>query len=219
MKIKGFKIPPGTWLSDDLAEYEIKDCLGRGWEAECYTCIEAFSDGLRTIKIFESSEGLEEEMFCQYAYKLEKLNNVPGIIRFYHAGYWKKYDSWFLILENVSGQNLKAYEKKLSIFQTLKVIRQLFQTLAMAHQIGVCLGDLHSENILINGDLSTTVIDIAMEVDYSEEAVREDVFAVCQLFYELCRDTVPNDLKRIIPMENSQKASATDILGKLMGLY
>jgi hypothetical protein len=69
MKIKGFKIPPGTWLSDDLAEYEIKDCLGRGWEAECYTCIEAFSDGLRTIKIFESSE-LEEEMFCQYANKL-----------------------------------------------------------------------------------------------------------------------------------------------------
>ena len=161
MKIKSFKIPVGTWLSDNLAEYQINDCLGRGWEAECYSCVEGFSDGSRVIKVFESSE-LEEKLFCQYAFKLEKLNqaNVPGVIRFYHAGYWKKFDSWFLILEKVNGVDLKVYKKRLSVFQALKVVRQLFFTISKAHQICVCFGDLHEENILINKlDFSTTIID------------------------------------------------------------
>lgn len=146
---------------------------------------------------------------------------MPGIIRFYHAGYWKQYNSWFLILENVSGQNLKAYEKKLSVFQALKIVRQLFQTLAMAHQTRVCIGDLHSENILVNGDLSTTVIDIAMEIEFSKDNETEDITAVCELFYELCRDTVPKDLKKIIPSDEKtiEDTSAAKILDDIERLY
>jgi len=172
------------------------------------------------LKIFDSSE-LEEELFANYAYKLEQLTQagVPGIVRFYHAGYYEKIDSWFLITEYINGVELKAYDKQLNLFHALKVFQNILKTVSMAHKGGICFGDIHSENILIDADLSTSIIDIAMEIEYSIENVTEDITAVCQTFYNLCKDDVPAELKRIISVDNAERFSASEILSDLRKLY
>lgn len=221
-KIKSFKLKKGSWFRSDMAEYHVDGVLGRGWEGEVYSVREGYTDGRRALKIFDSSDGLEEELFSNYAYKLEQLTQarVPGVLMFYHAGYYEKLDSWFIITEYINGVELKAFENQLSVFQSLKITNQLLETLVKAHAIGQTFGDLHAENILYSKkNQTTTIIDIDFESEFTLEYIQDDIAAVCQIFFDLCKEIVPADLKKILSVDNAERFSASEILDELNKLY
>lgn len=217
-KIKSFDLKEKSWFGSDVAEYHVDKCIGRGWEAEVYQVTEGYSNGQRALKIFDSSE-LSEELFSNYAYKLEQLTqaNVPGMVRFYHAGYHNNLDSWFLITSQANGVELKTYENRLNIFQAVKVLRNILLTLKMSHQASVCIGDLHGENVLVDYDFSTTVIDLDMALEFSESGKVEDISQAVEMFYQVCKDKVPVELRRIVPVKESEiiNTSAVQILSTL----
>jgi serine/threonine protein kinase len=65
---------------------------------------------------------------------------------------------------------------KLSVFESLKIIKQLLETLVKAHAIGITFGDLYSENILYSeNDQTTTIIDIDFESEFTLNYIQENI--------------------------------------------
>ena len=64
-----------------------------------------------------------------------------------------------------------------------------------------CLADLDLTNIILSQEGKVTVIDIDGLARFTKANIREDIGAVCEIFYKLNwnRGPYPRDLRRTIP--------------------
>ena len=158
------------------------------------------------IKLFNPDETRSKHMarFCK---KLERLTPVSGLIKFYHAGYWKERNCYYMVMEYVEGDTLyKSYSKKVfPMFKGINVVRHLFEILCDCHSNRICLGDLHTENILIDDDGGITIIDCDLSCKFTPENVKDDIVSICKIFYEITGRKVdyPQDLRNVIPLKEN----------------
>jgi serine/threonine protein kinase len=198
-----FKLKKDDNISDGVVEYQVRECLGRGWEGEVYRVREGYSSGLRVLKLFDPAETRSRHM-VQYCEKLERLFSISGIIKYYHAGYWEKNDCYYMVMGYVEGNTLyKSYSKKIfPIFKGLIVIRKLFEILNSCHENKICLGDLHTDNILLSDHGVINVIDCDLGCKFTPENVKIDIVSTCKMFYEITGRNIdyPQDLRDVIPL-------------------
>jgi Serine/threonine protein kinase len=208
--IPSFKLRRGVSINKS---YLIRECLGRGWEGEVYRVRELYSDGERVLKLFDPSEYRSKQM-QQYCSKFDRISSVEGIIHYYHGGYWKEKDAYYMVMEFFNGKDLEKHIEKrhFPVFKALKIVREIFRISSKCHKNKTCLGDIHLGNILMDHDEQIKIIDFDLEVKFTKDQSIIDIVSVCKLFYELSGnlDNYPPDLRDVIPKRQNAIANRYD---------
>lgn len=193
--IKSFKVPSGTKING----YEIVERLGRGWEGEVYRAKEHFSGGLRVLKLFDPAQHRSKQI-KKYCAKLEKISDVSGIIRYYHAGYWEDKDVYYMVMEYFEGKDLgQLCTKQLPFFKAFNTVYELCHIVSNCHDRGECIGDIDPCNILINDAGELKIIDFNYGATFKNSHM-DDVVEICKLIYRLVSSqSVPGDLRNVLP--------------------
>ena len=215
--IPSFKVRNGT----EIGNYKVTQYLGTGWEGEVYRVIETYSGGHRVLKLFNPADYRSKQM-GMYSARFEKLTQVSGVIKYYHADYWEDRDAYYLVMEYFAGKDLETLcQKPFPVFKALKTVRSLYKIINDCHEIKVCIGDIHPGNILMNGDGQVEIIDIDFSVEFTKETIILDVVAISKMLYVLIGNNsdIPADLRDVLPMREdairNRYSSAKDVLDAL----
>lgn len=220
--VKSFRLRRKSVINDS---YTIIDRLGRGWEGEVYRVSEIYSGGSRVLKLFDPKNYRSKAMSA-YCAKMERLSSVRGIVRFYHGGWWEKKDAYYVVAEYCAGNPLdRVAHGKVPIFRALRIVRAMLHTVDACHARKECLGDLHLGNVIGLTDDSPVIIDYDSSVKYSRMAVREDVVALCKMFFEMTKLVMaeaPPELVKVLPKYEDaiqrRYGKASELLDALDGL-
>ena len=222
-RVKSFELRRGKWING----YCVRERLGRGWEGEVYRVREKYSDGQRVLKLFDPALDRSRHM-ADYCRKLEALSEVPGIIRFYHAGYWDDRDCSYLVMQYVEGAALDALAstRPLPLFRALRIVRELLRVIRDAHARGFRVGDIHEGNVVLVGSDRPIIIDVDLGSELNRNTQVADLTAVCKLLYSLNWNKGPYspDLRKALPKHADalrhryrNAESVLRALGELMG--
>jgi len=154
-RIASFNFKPGTVVDRTFA---IERLLGRGWESEVYLVKEIDTNILRAAKFFFPHRNTDDRAAKRYSLKLHKLKNIPEVMDYLalrktrHSGETITY----ILSEYIEGEILTKFlnsqpGKRLNQFTAVHLLYSIVSTLDAIHQLGEYHGDLHSDNIIIQG--------------------------------------------------------------------
>lgn len=154
------KIKPG----DDFDEFRIIDYIGMGGFGIVYHGYDRVN--LRDVAIKELNCAKEDRenilRFKQEGKILRELNH-PNIVAYYGLRFW--HDRYYLIMEYVSGGDLRNHLKSGSQFtidQVIRVGEQVCSALDTVHQSGIIHRDLKPENVLLTKQGNAKVTDFGI---------------------------------------------------------
>ena len=153
-------------IGKKILNYEIKSVIGEGGMGNVYLG-EHMSIGRKVaIKSLRPELSHNEEIksrFKNEASVMAKLQhqNIVGLI-----DYVDNEDGLFLIMEYVEGQGLNeilnALKRPMSIERSIKLMKQILNAFAFAHQNGIVHRDVKPENILIKANDEVKVLDFGI---------------------------------------------------------
>ncbi len=162
----------------EIAGFEVLRPLGAGGMGKVYLARQISLDRLVAIKVLPMAEGfatqfldrLEREAMAMAKISHPNIVGVYDFIRLKNAGA-------AIIMEWIDGGNLREIllpEKKpvKDLNRIVAVIRQVADSLAAAHRVGIVHRDVKPENILISQDGVVKVSDFGLALPLDEEAHR-----------------------------------------------
>lgn len=190
-QIEAFSLEPGTIVSD---KYEVIDFLGQGWEGEVYL-IKELSTGIeRTAKFFFPNRNLKDKNLRSYARKLHKLRGCPIVIHYHTQDIVNIHGNnvSFLVSEYVEGELLSSFlnrqpGKRLGPFAATHLLYALALGMQCVHQLGEYHGDLHTENIIVQGfglSFELKLLDMFYRGPTRGEYLQDDLVDLIHVYYE-----------------------------------
>jgi len=209
-KITKFNFPEGQIISD---KFKIIRLIGSGWESEVYI-VEELATGIeRAAKFFLPQRNKQNKVAKFYAKKLHKLRTCPVLIQ-YHTQekiLFKDKEVTYLISEYVDGQPLGHWMKsqpgkRLAYFQALHLLHSLTKGIEDIHLLKEYHGDLHLDNVIVERfglGFELKVLDMFHWGKATPEALRDDLFDIIRLFYDVLGGSKhyknqPKEIKEII---------------------
>lgn len=157
--------PPGiAELDSELADFEIIDLEGRGGMGAVYSAHQKSLDRIVAIKVLPKSlaETPEvKERFQREARALAQLNH-SHIVTIYEMG--EAGDHLYFVMEHVRGRNLSSLigSGELSPKESIRMVSEICDALAFAHERGIIHRDIKPENILIDEKGMVRVADFGL---------------------------------------------------------
>ncbi len=155
-----------TKKSYKIGSYSIERQLSKGSESSDFLAFDTMLDRQVLIKVLKNkSDRIEPAM--PKALALSKLSH-PNIISFIEIGEQKGVP--YLVSEYFEAENLADIiqrKKSISIHDAVKIMSQILDGMAYAHQMGIIHNDLRPENILIADDGGAKIkdFDVSMMID------------------------------------------------------
>jgi serine/threonine protein kinase len=190
--VKGsYDLKPGQVLADT---YTVLSLLGSGWEGEVYRVRERRTRIERAAKLFYPHRNPQGKTATTYARKLHKLRRCEVLIR-YHSTCKVEVggeEVTCLVSECVEGELLSAFlarqrGKRLTAFQAVHLLYGLACGVERIHQHGEYHGDLHSDNVIVQGcglEFDLKLLDLYKHEGSRTENQRDDLVALIHIFYE-----------------------------------
>ncbi len=214
-----FKPPAIEEVSDLLPGYEIISFIAQGGMGAVYHARQISLDRDVAIKVLPRHFGADEGFkiaFEKEAKSMAKFNH-PNVIGIYDFG---KVDGMlYIIMELVKGKSLYhfAYGKTITPEDSRRIISEICQGLASAHNHGVLHRDIKPANILLDDDLSPKIGDFGLarpvgdhesdsafgtpgytapEIVQNPKAIDEstDLYALGVMLYELLTGKLPESI-------------------------
>ena len=138
-----------------IGKYTLERRLAKDGHKSVFLASDTEHDRQVVIKIFKDQSGIQngpDEISIQDIVSISELNH-PNIISFYEIGEHK--DTPYLVSEYFEGENLAELikrKKPLPVRDAVKIMSQILDGMANAHQHGVIHNDLRPENILISSE-------------------------------------------------------------------
>ncbi len=170
-------IPPTpSALVDIFPRLEVLELLGQGGMGAVYKARQTHLDRVVALKLLDPRLGRDvafTERFRREGLALARLSH-PHIVSFYDIGEIKGWH--YLVMEYVDGANLRQAMRtgSFSPGETLRVVAQLCDALAYAHEQGVVHRDFKPENILIDTSGRVRIADFGL-AKMSGETGRENL--------------------------------------------
>jgi len=149
-----------------LGRYKILGELGRGAMGVVYRAEDPVLDRPLAIKtIFISAEDADrkeyEARFTQEARAAGKLAH-PGIVTIYDVG--REGDLIYMAMELLEGTDLstRAAKEKFSVAEAVRIVEQVADALAFAHDRGVVHRDIKPPNIMLVGRGRVKIMDFGI---------------------------------------------------------
>lgn len=213
----GFKAPEPAELSALLPRYEVSDLIGCGGTGAVYLARQKSLDRKVAIRILPREFGADPRFRASFeseAKVMARLNhpNLIGVYDFGEAGGYL-----FVIMEMVDGKSLfrSAQGKAIKQQVVARLIQEICEGLAHAHEAGVIHGNLNPANILIDSKQRPRIGDFGLAApkasaehegerlhapeytapeiveDHADPHERSDVFSTGVILYELLTGKVP----------------------------
>lgn len=155
-----------TLTGKTIGKYRIEERLGRGGMAEVYKGYQESLDRHVAIKVmhtFLSAEADFLQRFKREARAMASLSH-PNIVRIFDFDLYSQ-DSYYLVMEYIDGGTLKQELEALAEFgqrfpleESIRMIADVADALAYAHQRGMIHRDIKPANIMLRKDTAQAVL-------------------------------------------------------------
>ena len=199
-------------LPANIGRFHIIRELGRGSQGVVYLASDPHLErevAIKTLHMHLSKDGEKQKRLMREARTVSKLQH-PNIIPLYEAGDYK--GKPYLVFEYVEGTSLGDFIKSnglLIIHHAVKLMRQILDGIATAHQQGVVHRDMSPSNILISKKNVPRIMDFGISImtqaetsadrdlagtpcymspeHFSKKPIgpRSDIFSLGLIFYEM----------------------------------
>lgn len=164
------EITIGTEIDSFLVEYEV----GRGGMGIVYLCYDSRAERPVALKILHSFYSAESELTKRFEREAKIVSTLehPNIAKLYQYGKWKGRP--YLVMEWIEGVTLKSLlleRGRLDLAHATKLVHQISDALAYAHDTGIVHRDLKPSNIMVRPDDTISLIDFGV-------AWREDTASI-----------------------------------------
>jgi serine/threonine protein kinase len=160
----GFVPPAPADLTDHFPQLEILELVGKGGMGVVYRACQPGLDRLVAVKLLPPEVARDPafaERFSREARSLARFNH-PNIVTIYDFGETR--GLYYILMEFVAGKNLRELPRggPLDEAQMLRIIAQVCDALAYAHEGGVIHRDIKPENILLDARGQVKIADFGL---------------------------------------------------------
>jgi serine/threonine protein kinase len=221
----------GTTFS---GRYEVIEELGKGGMGKVYKVFDTKIKEVVALKLIRPEISTDEKTIERFNNELRLARKISHrhVCRMYDLG--EEGTSRFITMEYVPGEDLKRFIKRsgqLTVSKAVSIAKQICEGLAEAHHIGVIHRDLKPQNIMIDADGNTRIMDFGIARFLEGEGVttqgvligtpdymspeqtemegvdqRSDIYALGVILFEMVTGRVPFEGKTPISIAMKHKS-------------
>ena len=178
-------------LNKKLGQYEILEIVGKGGQGIVYKAYDAELGRDVAIKVFAAKEEVRRQKLARFKYEahLAAALDHPNICTMYAL--FEDEDHTYMVMEYVEGKNLfeLAFKRPLAIDSALRIIIQVADALAAAHDRGIIHRDIKPRNVMVTADGQARLLDFGLakllESDDDESGYSSDVMTKIDFFADI----------------------------------
>jgi len=145
--------------------YEIIEELGKGGMGRVYKAYDKKIKDVVALKLIRPEISTDENTIARFNNELRLARKISHrhVCRMYDLG--EEGLSRFITMEYVPGEDLKRFIKRsgqLTVGKAVSIARQVCEGLAEAHHLGVIHRDLKPQNIMIDSEGNTRIMDFGI---------------------------------------------------------
>ncbi|MFB0566530.1 MAG: protein kinase [Candidatus Aminicenantaceae bacterium] len=145
--------------------YQIIEELGKGGMGEVYKVFDRKIKEKVALKLLNPEIASDEEMIERFRNELKFARKIShrNVCRMYDLS--EKEGIQYITMEYVPGEDLKSTIRRvgqLSVGKSISIAKQVCEGLAEAHQLGVIHRDLKPQNIMIDREGNTRIMDFGI---------------------------------------------------------
>ena len=153
-----------TLVGQQVGAYVIEEEIARGGMGVVYRARQEGLDRPVALKLISSGVLAGEEERQRFRIEAEAAARLdhPGIIAIHETGSWQGYEYFSMTL--IEGNTLQQHveSEKFDDFMAAKLVREVADAVAYAHECGIVHRDLKPENILISKEGRPLVTDFGL---------------------------------------------------------
>jgi serine/threonine protein kinase len=214
--------------------YEVIEELGKGGMGKVYKVFDTKIKEVVALKLIRPEISTDEKTIERFNNELRLARKISHrhVCRMYDLG--EEGTSRFITMEYVPGEDLKRFIKRsgqLTVSKAVSIAKQICEGLAEAHHIGVIHRDLKPQNIMIDADGNTRIMDFGIARFLEGEGVttqgvligtpdymspeqtemegvdqRSDIYALGVILFEMVTGRVPFEGKTPISIAMKHKS-------------
>ena len=151
--------------------YVIQNLIGEGGMANVYLATDIILNRTVAVKVLHDQLAKQERFIERFRREAKAVASLvhTNIVEIYDVGQFNNY--YFIVMELLEGQTLKDYVKekgRLSVSETINIMRQVCAGVEVAHRYGIVHRDLKPQNIFIRKDGVIKIMDFG--IAYQQDA-------------------------------------------------
>ena len=210
------ELPMGSLFA---GRYQIIEEIGKGGMGRVYKVFDKKIKEMIALKLLNPEIRLNEKTIERFHNELKFARKIShkNICRLYHLS--EENEIHYITMEYVDGEDLKSTIRRvgqLTIGKAVSIAKQMCEGMIEAHRLGVIHRDLKSQNIMIDRDGNTLIMDFGIarslsgkgmteagmiigtpdymspeQVDGKEIDQRSDIYSMGTILYEMLTGQVP----------------------------
>ena len=158
---------PSFANGEAIAKYVVQRLLGKGAFGAVYLCQDPYADRDVAVKVFSTGQGVERSAIAGGRFEARANAKVrhPQIAGLLDHGHLSEKKIDYLVFEFIEGQTLESELKRadrLSLRNTISIMRSICEPLKQIHQAGLTHRDLKPANIILDNERRAHVLDFGI---------------------------------------------------------